>query len=115
MLANPELRVAVPSLVAPNLKTTVPVGIPPYWGATAAVRVTVPPTATGLGVAVTVVVVVATVMPWLTTDDVLPVKPLPPLYFAVIDFVPTVKVEVLNWATPPVRVTVPNDAAPFLK
>ena len=38
-----------------------------------------------------------------------------PLYTAVMDFVPTPKVVVVNVATPPLSPTVPSDPAPFLK
>ena len=93
-------RVAVPSRVAPSKKLAVPVGVPAP-GATAlvvAVRVTGWPNTDGLGEDATVVVVAA----WLTTGDtvgeVLPVKLASPPYTAVMERVPTARVEVVKVA-----------------
>ena len=53
-----ELRLAVPSVVLPSLKVTVPVGVPePVELETVAVKVTDSPETAGLGEAVTAVVV----------------------------------------------------------
>ena len=55
-VATPLVSVAVPRLVEPSRKLTLPVGVPPL-AVTVAVMVTVAPAAAGLGLAVKTVVV----------------------------------------------------------
>ena len=97
---------AVPRLVDPSRNVTVPVGtLLPDWGATTAVRVTLCPGVSWVPEAVRVVVVgkaplgtVVTVT--LTAVDEEPVSLLSPPYTAVIEFVPTAREVLLNFATP---------------
>lgn len=50
-----------------------------------------------------------------STGDVLPVKSALPPYTAVIEWLPTVRVEVVNFALPALSVRAPSTVAPFLK
>ena len=74
------LSVPVPSVVAPSLKVTVPVGVPdPLVGVTVAVKVTACPTVLGFGDEDSAVVVAAWPTVCVSAGEVLPVKlPSPP-------------------------------------
>ena len=113
-VAFPRLSLPVPSTVAPSLNVTVPVGVPEVAGFTVAVKVTAWPAADGFTEETTEVVEAA----WFTTCDsageVLGAKLVSPLYTAVMECVPTVSVEVVNVADPPLSVPVPSVAVPFL-
>ena len=97
---------AVPRLVDPSWKVTVPVGtLLPDWGATTAVKVTLCPVVSTVPEAVSVVVVGnvppgAPVTVTLTAVDAELVSLLSPPYEAVIEFVPTARELLLNFATP---------------
>jgi hypothetical protein len=79
-VALPELKVAVPSVVAPSRKVTVPVGVPAP-GATAltvAENVTLCPNTDGFTDEVTVAELLALLTVCVMAADVLPVKLLSP-------------------------------------
>jgi hypothetical protein len=110
MLALPPLRATLEaSVVVPDLKVTVPVGVP-IDEVTVAAIVTVRPVVWGLGDAVTVVVVVALTI-WLSAVEVLPSQPVEPVKTAVIECVPEASEEVENVALPVVVVTVTPEAS----
>jgi len=73
------LRDAVPRLVLPLLKVTVPVAVPPNCPETVAVKVTDCAVTEGLGDEVKVVDEVALPTNWLAAVDVLPAKFASPL------------------------------------
>src|SRR5207302_446679 len=107
-VAVPVLRVAVPSVLPLSRNVTVPVGVP-LPGATAptvTVKVTDWPNTAGLAEAVTVALLLA----WLTTcgsvADVLRAELVSPPKTAVIVWLPTDRVEIVNVATP-VKFSVP--------
>ena len=81
-IAWPEpFRVAVPRVLGPSLKVTVPVGMPPpgLLAVTVAVKVTDCPDADGLAEELINVVVPAFFTVWVTVLEVLPLKvALPP-------------------------------------
>jgi hypothetical protein len=52
---------------------------------------------------------------WLSVDDVLAAKLVSPLYAAVIEWEPAVRVEVVKTAVPPLSVTVARVVEPSLK
>src|SRR5207247_1607960 len=114
--ALPLPSVTVPSVVAPSLNVTVPVG-------TAAPDVTeelsVParPSADLFGVDVRLVDVAAAagaLTTWFTVAEVLTANVALPLYVAVSGWVPTVSVDVTSEALPLTSVTVPSTVAPSL-
>ena len=79
--ALPELRLAIPSVVVPSRKTTVPVGVPEPGGTelTAAVRVTAWPNSDGFSELMTVVELLSRLTIWLIVlVDVLALKLLSP-------------------------------------
>lgn len=95
IVAMPEaFNVALPTVVVPRLKVTVPPGVP-AGEVTVAVRVTGDPNVDELGDEVRAVVVGATLTVWLRVDEVLVVLLASPLYTAVIDFVPAVREDVV--------------------
>src|SRR6185295_1280240 len=94
--------VPVPSVVAPSLNVTVPVGTPTA-GATAvtvAVKVTDSPDRDGFTDEVSAVVVSPFCTTWSTVFDVLPLKLLSASYSAVIGWEAVLSAAVLNVATP---------------
>src|SRR5437762_2274912 len=114
--ALPLTSVTVPSVVAPSLNVTVPVG-------TAAPEVTVElsvtacPTVEGFGVDVRLVDVAAAagaLTTGVTVGEVLAANVALPLYVAVSGWVPTVSVDVTSEALPLTSVTVPSTVAPSL-
>ncbi len=52
---------------------------------------------------------------WLTAVDVLPARFASPPYTALIELVPTAKVESVKFAEPPLNVPVPSTVVPFIK
>jgi hypothetical protein len=112
-VATPPERVTVLSGVVPSLKTTVPVT---PAGVTLAVMVTDCPGVAGLGVTTRRVaaVFVAELITSVTGADVLAALVVSPLYVAVSEWVPAVRVEVANAAAPLDIVTVLRVAAPSL-
>ena len=67
----PPPSAPVPSVVAPSLKVTMPVGVPPV-PLTVAVKVTPSPDALGLGVAESAVVLLVALTFCVRLDEVLP-------------------------------------------
>jgi hypothetical protein len=110
-LALPPVSVAVPRVVFPSLKVTVPV---PPEGVTVAVNVTDCPKVVGLADEVIAVVVVATSTTWTTAGEVLAEKLLSPSYAAVIEWLPAARLEVVKLALPSVSAAVPSVVAPSL-
>src|SRR5436189_134779 len=118
-VAWPLLSVPVPKVVAPSLKVTVPEGVPApgALAVTVAVNVTDWPDTAGFVADDSAVVVATTVggaafTVWLSAAEVLPVKLASPPYTAVIEWLPTVKLEVVKVAWPALRVAVPRVVAP---
>ena len=66
----PTVNVTLASVVAPSLKVTVPVGVPPFVADTVAVNPTVVPNVTSVLLAIRLVVVPEATTSWLN-DDVL--------------------------------------------
>src|ERR1700688_1824138 len=93
---------------------TVPVGVPVVLDATVAVNVTVWPNFDGFSEETTLVVVPAWSTTCFNTVEVLPAKVESPPYTAVIECVPTVRVEVPNVAFPLLTAAVAKMVAPFL-
>ena len=84
-VATPELlSVPVPRVVAPSLKVTLPVGVPP-GPVTVAVKVTTSPNVLGFGDDDNVVEVNPVFTVWFRAEEVLPKKLLSPPYAAVIE------------------------------
>jgi hypothetical protein len=107
-------RSAVPSVVAPSLNVTVPVGVPAV-DVTVAVNVTDCPNVDGFSAEVSAVAVAALLTTCETALDVLILKFESPPYSAVMECVPAVRADVLSAATPlPFRTPVPSVAAPSL-
>ena len=71
--ATPLVRAALPMLVAPSKKDTLPVGVP-LVDVTVAVSTALAPAATGLGVAVSMVVVAVALTTSATLAEVLVAK-----------------------------------------
>ncbi len=93
---------------------TVPVGVPVVADFTVAVNVTVWPEFDGFIDEATLLVVPALFTTCFNTAEVLPTNFESPLYTAVIECVPTVRVEVTNVAFPLLSATAPKMVAPFL-
>jgi hypothetical protein len=110
------LSVPVPRVIVPSRKVTVPVGVPDVLDLIVAVNVTGVPLdveAAELTSAVVVALAAAGVMVSIIAADVLPAKFALPLYFAVIECVPTASVDVVRVATPPLfNVPVPSVVVP---
>lgn len=110
------LSVPVPRAIVPSRKVTVPVGVPEVPDLIVAVNVTGAPLdveAAELTNAVVVALAAAGVMVSITAAEVLPAKFVLPLYLAVIECVPTVRVDVVKVATPlPFSVPMPSVAVP---
>src|SRR5690349_19067037 len=107
--ADPLLRVAVPSTVAPSLNCTVPLAVA---GTTVAVNDTACPPAEGLSedAKVTLAFAFATVTD--AAAELLLLLLASPRYTAVIACEPAARFTALMDADPPLRVAVPNTVAP---
>ena len=101
-VATPDpFSVPVPSIFAPSMNVTDPVGTPlPGFCVTVAVKVTLAPTFTLAALAISAVALCARVTVTVTAGDVLPALLLSPPYTAVIECCPIVSVEVVYVATP---------------
>lgn len=111
-------NVPVPSVVAPSMKISVPVGVPVAGASTLTVpvKVTDCPHTDGFTVAETAALMEPLLRVWVKTGEVLPVKKPSPLYTAVIECEPTTRLDVLNVANPEaLKVLVPRVVAPSLK
>lgn len=111
MALPPAERVPVPSVEAPSVKVTVPVGIAvPEAGVTVALKVILVPVCADVAEAVNAVVVAvrtgAAVTVTVTAVDVLPLKLASPPYTAVMECAPALSAAVEYVATP-VEETVP--------
>src|ERR1043166_7270943 len=93
-VAVPALRLVVARAIAPSLKTTLPVGVPPAGdsGPTVAVKVTDWPKTEGLGKEVTVVALLALLTVWVTVAERFVLKLRPPGAVAL-----TVAVRTTDW------------------
>src|SRR5580704_5303469 len=112
MDATPFVSAAVPSVFAPSVKVTLPVGVPTA-ATTEAVSVTDWPYVIGLLDASTVVVVGSVPTDCTSGGDVEDEKFPSLLYCTVMEWPPTDSAEVVNDAAPEEsRLTVPNDVAP---
>jgi len=109
-VATPPVSVPVPRVVAPSRNVTDPVGEPPA-PVTVAVNVTDWPTSDGFTEEASAVVL-APRTAWEIALEVLVAKFASPAYFAVIECVPAVSVDVANVATPELRVPDPRVVAP---
>lgn len=112
-------RVPVPSEVAPSRKVTVPVGVTEALDVIVAVNVTTAPLdteAAELTNAAVVGVAAAGVIVSVTAAEVLPAKTALPAYLQVMEWVPTVSVDVVKAATPLLsNVPLPSVVAPSRK
>jgi len=116
-LAVPPLSVPLPSTVLPFLNVTVPVGVP-LAALTVAVKVTDWPEVIVAAEAASVVVVAVVPVACLTVSVnaalVLVAKVVVPAYVAVIESLPTGRLEVLKLAVPPLSVPLPRTVLPLL-
>lgn len=112
-LAAPLDTVAVPMVLVPSLKVTVPVGVGP---AMVAVNVIEAPKVLGFVLDANVVAETVLLTVWTTGDDVLvPLLPSPP-YTAVMLWTATLKLETVSVATnDPFNVALPIEVAPSIK
>src|SRR5438105_12216692 len=100
------VTVPVPKVLAPSLNVTVPLGVFELeaLGVTVAVNVTAWPNSAGLGEAASVVVVAMAdggeVTVCVSAAEVLPLKFVSPPYTAVIEWLATVRLLVVNVACP---------------
>lgn len=115
-VAVPLMRVPVPSVVAPSLKVTVPVGVPVAGAVaeTVAVNVTDWPDTDGFAELTATVVLPPLFTVWLRVEDVLVAKLVEPPYEALIEWLPTARADVENTAEPELRDAVPSVFAPSL-
>src|ERR1051325_1800550 len=115
-VTTPPLRLLVASEAAPSLNVTVPLGVPLPGAAalTVAVKVTDWPKTDGWAEDTTAVVVLSLLTTWLRAEEVLVLKLLSAPYTAVMEWVATLKAVVLKVVVPPLKVPVPNVAAPSL-
>jgi hypothetical protein len=106
------LRTMVPSEVEPSKNSTVPVAVD---GETVAVKVTRCPLFDGFESDVNVIVVLALFTVCKSAEDVLLVWVASPLYCAVMECVPTARVDVENVATPlALSAEIPSVEAPSM-
>lgn len=103
---------ALTKVLLPSSNETVPVGAPPFPGATVITKVTYWLKVLGFGFAVTVVVVEAWLTVCVKTTEVLPFKLELPLYTAVIECDPVVSEETASWAELPESVADPSELEP---
>ena len=113
--ALPPDRGTVTMVAAPSLKVTCPVGTPAVRDFTVAVMVTVCPNSDGFLDDVRVEDVGANLTVCFSTAEVLPNWSVLPLKTAVIEWLPTARVETASVAVPPARGLTPSVVAPFLK
>src|SRR2546427_107934 len=111
--ALPLTSVTVPSVAAPSLNVTVPVGTPAP-DVTVELSVTVWPTVEGLGEEVRLVLEFPAFTVCVRTADVLAANVAFPLNAAVREWLPTARVVTLSEALPLTSVTVPSAVAPSL-
>lgn len=109
MALPPAPTAPVPNMFDPSKKVTIPVMVPAAVELTVAVNMTDCPATAGFADGITVVMVGAVVVEpttWLRIVEVLLLKFVLPLYFAVIECDPAPSVVVVNapapFATPPV-------------
>ena len=91
--AEPVERLEDPSETAPSKNVTVPLGVPPNAGWTAAVKSIGCPNADGVRFEVTVVIVEAGLMVCVIAEEVLAEKLASPAYLAVMECAPTERLE----------------------
>jgi len=109
-------RVPVPSVIGPSRKVTVLVGVPEVLDVIAAVNVTGAPLDAEAAELTNTAVVAANPMVSVTAAEVLPAKFALPAYLQVIECVPTVSVEIVKVAVPPLlRVPMPSVVGPSRK
>jgi hypothetical protein len=109
-------NVPVPSVVVPSRKLTVPVGMPEVLDVIVAVNVTGEPLDAVAAELTNAAVAAAKVMVSVTAAEVLGAKLALPLYFALIEWVPPVSVDIVKVATPPLfNVLVPSAVVPSRK
>src|SRR5205809_738285 len=111
--ALPLTSVTVPSVAAPSLNVTVPVGTPAPE-LTVELKVTVWPTVEGFGEEVRLVLEFPAFTVCVRTADVLAANVAFPLNAAVREWLPTARVVTLSEALPLTSVTVPSAVAPSL-
>src|SRR6266571_516926 len=111
--ALPLTSVTVPSVAAPSLNVTVPVGTPAP-DLTVELNVTVWPTVEGFGEEVRLVLEFPAFTVCVRTADVLAANVAFPLNAAVREWLPTARVVTLSEALPLTSVTVPSAVAPSL-
>ena len=103
----------MPSVVAPFLNVTVPLGVPEVDAFTATVNFTAWPTVDGLSEDASAVEVAALSTVCESAGDVLASYCVLPLYSAVMECAPTARVDVVNVAFPAaLRVAVPSVVVP---
>ena len=105
-------KLLLPREVVPSISVTVPVGVPPAEGCTVAVNTTDWPNVAGFRLEATVVAEVAWLMVWVREADVLAVKLLSLLYFAVMECEPTDKLDRESCAALLETAAVPRDVVP---
>jgi len=113
-VATPPLRVPAPNNLVPDLKVTDPAGIPEEDDVTVAVNATGCPADDGLCDDVRAVLVAAFAITSEIGDDVLAEFIASPVYTAVIECAPALRISVVTVATPALRDAVPSVALPYL-
>ena len=111
-LATLEIREAVPMVVAPSIKTTLPVGVNPV---TVAVKVVAVPAVLGFRLEANVVEVGTPETVWASAVEVAAALLPSPAYTAAMVWVPIASVVLVYEATPPASVAAPSVLAPSLK
>jgi hypothetical protein len=116
-VATPLLfSIPPPRVVAPSRTATVPVGVPEVLDVIVAVNVTGVPLDTETAELTNAVVVVTGVVVSVTAAEVLALKLESPPYAAVMEWVPTVRIEIVKEAIPlAFRVPLPSVVAPSRK
>jgi hypothetical protein len=109
-------RVALPSVLVPSRKVSVPVGVPEVLDVVVAVNVTGAPLDAEAAELTNTALVAANAMVSVTAAEVLPAKFALPAYLQVTECVPTVSVEIVKVALPPLlRVPMPSVVVPSRK
>jgi hypothetical protein len=116
-VARPKLNVAVPIVVAPSRKVTVPVGVPVPGNTalTVTVKITTCPKTAGFTDELTAVELENLFTVWVSTFEMLLLKFESPAYEAVIVWFPTVRAEVTKAALPELSVRDPKVVDPSRK
>jgi len=116
-MAMPPVSSAVPSVVAPSMNVTEPVGVPVLGSraSTWAVKVRLWPKTPGFADEMRVVFVLDWPTTWFSAGEVVAVKSASPSYIAEIESWPSGRAEVVNLATPALRGAVPSAIAPSRK